>query len=624
MSLKFKLIILILLLGFGSQLMAYEHIKSFHSDITLNSNGDVFVTETIQVVVEHNKIRRGIFRDFPTLYQTALLTKSSVDFELIKVLRNGRNEPHHTEKLSNGVRIYIGNRSGLVERGDQTYTISYRTNRQIAFEENFDRFYWNVTGNDWRFSMNQVTAEVHLPDGVSMSMVNSEAWTGFAGENSAEYSSEVNGNVIVINSTAQLKPYQGLTFSLEIPKGIIVDNSNWLSDFLSDNMMWVLMVLTFLALLMFYLLAWNQVGRDPEPGVIFPAFYPPKDISPAAMRYILDEKTDHKNFTSALINLAVKGYVKMKKINNGYQITKLTHDSKSLKSMSSGEHIIMKWLFGGNKSSIRINKKYDSKIKTAMKRLSDRLKSEYKVKCFKDNKMIGYFGIGVSILVLLFFMMHLNMFNSELVAQMLAPLAITGFALYTILSTVRGSVNGGTVISHGLIMIVFFMSSAREIPLELIIISVVLVLFNGVFIYLLKSPTPFGRELMDKIEGFKLYLSTAEQHRLDIMHPPEMTSELFEEYLPYAMALGVENRWSERFAQHLKASGIDPKDSDYSPNWYSGSHFNLSSSSNGFGAISSGMASTISAASVPPSSSGGSGGGGFSGGGGGGGGGGGW
>ncbi|MGJ8663325.1 MAG: DUF2207 domain-containing protein, partial [Marinicella sp.] len=114
MSLKFKLIILILLLGFGSQLMAYEHIKSFHSDITLNSNGDVFVTETIQVVVEHNKIRRGIFRDFPTLYQTALLTKSSVDFELIKVLRNGRNEPHHTEKLSNGVRIYIGNRSGLV------------------------------------------------------------------------------------------------------------------------------------------------------------------------------------------------------------------------------------------------------------------------------------------------------------------------------------------------------------------------------------------------------------------------------------------------------------------------------------------------------------------------------
>jgi uncharacterized membrane protein len=128
---------------------------------------------------------------------------------------------------------------------------------------------------------------------------------------------------------------------------------------------------------------------------------------------------------------------------------------------------------------------------------------------------------------------------------------------------------------------------------------------------------------MDKIEGFKLYLSTAEQHRLDIMHPPEMTSDLFEEYLPYAMAMGVENQWSERFANHLKASGTDTSSYNYHPNWYSGGQFNLSGSSGGFSDFSRGMATTISAAAVPPSSSS-SGGGGFSGGGGGGGGGGGW
>jgi uncharacterized membrane protein len=605
------------------QAFSYEHIKSFHSDITVATSGDIYVTETIKVQVEHNNIKRGIYRDFPTLYKTALLTKSTVNFEVDSVLRNGNSEPFHTEKLSNGVRVYIGSKSQMVERGEQTYTLSYRTNRQIAFMEDHDRFAWNVTGNDWRFSMNSVTAEVHLPDGVSMAMVKSEAWTDFAGEASADYSSEINGNVIKINSTKALEPYQGMTFSLEIPKGFVVDSSNGLLDFFNDNLLWVLMVITLLSLLMFYLLAWHQVGRDPEPGVIVPTFYPPKDISPAAMRYVLEEKADHKNFTAALINLAVKGYVKLKKISSGYQVTKLDVSGKQVRSLSSGEHIIMSRLLGASRNSIVIDKSYDSKVKTAIKQVSDRLKSEFKAKCFKDNAMLGVFGMGISVLVLVFFMMHMNMFDLGSISGILLPLFFTGFALFMVFKSNRGIISSIAILVHGLFMAIGFGATMGGISKEVVILSVFLVVVNGVFFYLLKSPTPFGRELMDKIEGFKLYLSTAEQHRLDIMHPPEMTSDLFEEYLPYAMAMGVENQWSERFANHLKASGTDTSSYNYHPNWYSGGQFNLSGSSGGFSDFSRGMATTISAAAVPPSSSS-SGGGGFSGGGGGGGGGGGW
>ncbi len=607
----------------ATETYADERIKHFHSEITVKTSGDIFVNETIKVQVEHNNIKRGIYRDFPTLYRTAILTKSTVDFEVIEVLRNGQTEPYHTQNLSNGVRVYIGDRNRMVSRGEQTYQISYRTNRQIAFMDDHDRFAWNVTGNDWRFVMDSVTAEVSLPDGVSMAMVNSEVWTGFAGETSADYSSDVNGNVITINSTRMLHPYQGMTFSLEMPKGHIINDSNWLLDFFSDNIMWVLMVVTLLSLLMFYILAWHQVGRDPEAGVIVPLFYPPKDISPAAMKYILEEKADHKNFTAALINLAVKGYIKLKKYSKGYELTKVPNPEKNLRPMSSGESIIMKRLLK-HRNSVNIDKKYDAKVKTAMKMVNNKIKSEYKDKCFKDNKMLGYFGMGVSVLVLVFLMLHLNFFTSKTIVNLTVPLLFTGFALFAVFKSRKGVVNSIMVFAHGLVMaIVFLAQSGGGLSKEIIIMSVFLVAVNGVFIYLLKSPTPFGRELMDKIEGFKLYLSTAEQHRLDIMHPPEMTPELFEEYLPYAIALGVENQWSQRFANHLRSAGTDTSSSNYSPDWYSGGRFNLSSTSNGFSGITSAMSSTIASASVPPSSSS-SGGGGFSGGGGGGGGGGGW
>jgi uncharacterized membrane protein len=130
---------------------------------------------------------------------------------------------------------------------------------------------------------------------------------------------------------------------------------------------------------------------------------------------------------------------------------------------------------------------------------------------------------------------------------------------------------------------------------------------------------------MDDIDGFKEYLAVAEKDRMNFLNPPERTPELFERFLPYALALGVEQQWAEQFSDILSRSALDPNRDgrDYAPRWYSGRHFK-----NGFtdsvSSLSGGFTSTISAASTAPGSSSGSGGGGSSGGGGGGGGGGGW
>jgi len=129
--------------------------------------------------------------------------------------------------------------------------------------------------------------------------------------------------------------------------------------------------------------------------------------------------------------------------------------------------------------------------------------------------------------------------------------------------------------------------------------------------------------VMDRIAGFERYLSVTEEDRLETLHPPEKTPELFERYLPHAIALGVENRWASRFAGVLAAASAAPGDRGHM-GWYSGSQNPWSNPGMFATAVGASLVSSTAAASTAPGSSSGSGGGGSSGGGGGGGGGGGW
>jgi uncharacterized membrane protein len=142
------------------------------------------------------------------------------------------------------------------------------------------------------------------------------------------------------------------------------------------------------------------------------------------------------------------------------------------------------------------------------------------------------------------------------------------------------------------------------------------------FATIMKRPTIRGRNLLDEILGFKDYLEVAEKDELNLRNPPEKTPELFETYLPFALALGVDQLWAEKFASVLAA--VQQTDgTTYQPRWYNGS-FNTMDLSQTTSQLSSSLNTAISSSVTPPGSSSGGGGGGFSGGGGGGGGGGGW
>jgi uncharacterized membrane protein len=162
------------------------------------------------------------------------------------------------------------------------------------------------------------------------------------------------------------------------------------------------------------------------------------------------------------------------------------------------------------------------------------------------------------------------------------------------------------------------LNSGRWEPILLVALGLPLALSS---LFWINAPTAEGRKVLDHIAGFKQYLSITEKDRLDRMQAPADTLQLFERFLPYAIALGIENRWADRFESQLAAAAAAGQQGFA---WYSGTHNPWTDSSGFVNSLGSSLSSSISSASTAPGSSSGSGGGGSSGGGGGGGGGGGW
>ncbi len=175
LRLGFALAILVLLQPAAS---AEERILGFASEVAIRPDGGLQVDETITVKVEHNRINRGIFRDFPTRYEDHRGTRVVVPFEVVSVHRDGQPENYGVERLANGERVRIGREEQMLSLGVHEYRIVYRTARQLGFFDRHDELYWNVTGNGWPFVIERATARVRLPQPVPADRLSAEAYTG--------------------------------------------------------------------------------------------------------------------------------------------------------------------------------------------------------------------------------------------------------------------------------------------------------------------------------------------------------------------------------------------------------------------------------------------------------------
>jgi uncharacterized membrane protein YgcG len=580
-----------------------DRIQNFASVVDVQADGKLLVTETITIfngdgfvgrdengapVESHNNdIKRGIVRDFPTAYKDSAGYFTNAGFKLKAIFKNGIPEPYATEKVDNGIRIKIGTKDILLPPGTYEYKIEYETDGQLIFHADKDELYWNVNGNGWVFTIDTVSCQVHFPEAASI--IEHACYTGVQGTTEHNCTAMVSGgSTISFKANKKLQPYEGMTIAAAVQKGIISPPGmirNALS-FLRSNYIIPMLCALIILLFGFYYITWYKKGRDPEEGVIYPQFSPPANLSPADCGYIMEQHYGPYLFTAALVDCAVKKKLGIEIAREGLIFKSNVYHFVKPQGTDIVASTANLYGFDVNRLYGESAKKgtYNSKLGGCNDALSLALNDRFLIRKGQQNKVYGLFALN----------------------------------------------KGYTQIGFAIIILAIFLSLQFIIQhpsLRLAVIAgamlVILFIIHNIFFRIMSAYTRQGRDIADHLLGFKMYLETAEKNVYDKLTPPEKTLDLFEKYLPYAIALKVENEWAGKFEDIMQKA----LEQGYAPSYYgfaSGGYHSFSMSDMSQG-ISSGLSNTISSASTPPSSSGGgSGGGGSSGGGGGGGGGGGW
>lgn len=609
-----------------------EEIASYDVYITVNKDASINVSEVINVYVAGKVIKRGLIRTLPTSYVDSYGIGRHSKYVLNDVLVNGKKSPYHIKHDFDTYAIYVGTKSHLLSPGWYTYTFNYTVNDAVNFLKDADELYWNITGNGWKFPIQMATAIITLPEGANIT--HHYAYTGKKGTKGNAYiTNEMAPNKITFTTTAELPPKSGLTVAVAWPKGIVIE-----TDFLTklkyefDANPGVKKV-TQLALvtICYFFIVWLLFGVDPKRGTIIPRFVPPDNVTAAQSRYIMQMGFDMKVLTAAIVSLATKGFITISSDNSDFTIKKI----ETPKNTANGYDGVLLGLLFSEGNTVD--------IKTKNHELVNELKSSLKTHLYKQNNRIYFYSNFIFCLpgiVLFLIAAAVAIFtsdNHEQTGFILAWLSIWSIGVSLLLKQTYCLAKKARAIPSILsfIAVIFMLAFStpfligwfvglfilmQSVSLLCVISLLVIVLFTVTFLTLMKQPTKAGRKLMDEIEGFRLFLSTTDKHRLKDYSPPEITQDLYEKYLPYAIALDVESAWGQQFNAELVAAGQDPV--KYQPAWYSGSRWSGGCAPAAFSAaMASGLSSSLSSTSV---SSSGSSGGGFSGGGGGGGGGGGW
>lgn len=562
---------------------AHERIMHWDSDVTIQEDASLHVVETLKVNCQGNEIRHGIVREFPTDYKDHAGFEYKVRFNLLESTMDGLPIGSRVEKFKNGLRIYLGDRSKAVSVGTHVFRIVYNTKRQLGFFDDHDELYWNVTGLGSNFPIDSVHVTVHMPPNVPNNKIILEGATGIYGEKKYDFRSNISPSGLVEYTTTRgFMPHEGLTIIISWPKGYVIETSLWWYFFI-DNLFFIILLIGFFFLMIFFVYAYRTMRSRVKCGTIIPLFYPPDNVDPGALSYILEMGYSVKSFAANIVHMAVRGLITIDYVHGSFfksasYVLKKRVDSSVAKT--EFEEQFFKYCFNTH-DSCTIDQNSRSCIVSANSALQKIYARLFDVSMFQSQ---GSYGFGGFVIIIV-----------SVVCALLTNLHCYENVWFWVL-----------LASHGILY--------------------------GVALYILPYYTQQGQNFKESIVGFKMFLSVTETERLKIIGtPPTKTPELFEHYLPYAIALNVEEQWSKQFVpvfDSLMKAGVS-----YTPTWYHSSRpfspldlaflsMGLSRSLNE--SMSTQDSNSISSSSNRPGSSSGSGGRGYSGGGGGGGGVGGW
>jgi hypothetical protein len=542
-------------------------VTEFHDNIAIDQAGGARVSE--RLTIEFEGEWHGIHRTIPIEYPGPHGTNYTLLLKVVSVADGTGNELKYDSNTSKGFRdlkIYVPGATDATK----VVQIDYTVKNGIRYFDSYDEFYWNVTGNDWPVPIDHASASVRFPDAAAGSL-RAQSFTGAYGSAGHEATAEVNGADATFETTAPLPMRGGLTIDVYIPKGILKEPGalTRLIWFLRSN---PIIFLPFMTLAVMFLV-WRQWGRDQDPGMsVAPMYEPPRNISPAEAGTLIDDTIHPRDITSTLVDLAVRGYLRIEEkdekgllFHHKDYLFHLLKPREQWKDLAPHEQVMLENIYAGGGTETRLSA-LKNHFYTALPIIRTDIMSSLRKKgmYLLDPESANGYSIVAAIVILI-------------------PFALAQFT---------GRAN--------------FFSSISSLIVAVLISAVIWWLFARQ----MTAKTIQGGRTRVEILGFQEFMNRVEADRLKRMPP-----DTFEKFLPYAMALGVEHSWAQKFAGIIQ----NPPSWYVSPTPYVMGGFNPMLFTNSMHSMSSDMHQVF--VSAPRSSSsrsgwsGGGGGGGFSGGG---------
>jgi len=487
-------------------------VSDFQDHIVVSQDGSALVTERITLIFEGEF--HGIHRTIPIEYPGPNGTNYELFLSVTSITDGSGGKLKYESSTSGGARslkIYIPD----AVDASRTVEITYRVRNGTRFFNDQDEFYWNVTGNDWPVPIDHASATVRFPLFAAGSL-RAQAFSGVYGSKQRDASSKVDGAQAQFETTSPLPMRGGLTIDVYLPKEILKEPSAltrvfW---FLGGNPVVFLPLVTFVGMFA----VWWYKGRDPDPGMsVAPMYEPPSGISPAEAGTLLDDSIHPRDITSTIVDLAVRGYLKIEETaekvviftHKDYVFHLLKPREQWEADLAPHERVMLENIFAGG-SDTRLSS-LKNRFYTAVPVIREDIMSALKKKgmYLLDPQSANGYSVGAAVAIL-------------------APLAILQYL---------GWAN--------------FFNSA----LLLLVCLPVAAMIWWLFARVMTAKTIKGGQVRVAVLGFQEFMNRVDGERLKIMPPTT-----FEKFLPYAMALGVEHHWAQAFAGIVK----DP------PQWYVG------------------------------------------------------
>jgi uncharacterized membrane protein YgcG len=489
-----------------------EEIKSYTADLSLNKSGELNVTEDI-VIDFKGQHKHGLLRFIPVTYNRGAGVYV-LNLKLLEVTDSeGGKIQYAAEKLGPDFKIKIGSPDVLVT-GVQSYRIKYVVRKAVNFFSGAPELYWNVNGTRWPFPIDKLLVRFHPPYGVNLKDIKYEDFVGAKGSHQTSPIKIENGSEIVATAS-KLGPGENLSVVFGLPVGSVTQPTA-LDEFLLFVGDWLgLFVWPAVAGFVLFIY-WTMYGRDQQPvSATSVEWTPPADLTPAEVGTLIDESCDAPDMLSTLIDLASRGYLKIKAYpasgflalgQKNYEFTKTT-PTKVDQPLKEHENIFLSFLFPGN-----------MEIST----LSE-LKGTFGFSLVSMKQAIWNELAQKSLFVR-------NPEEDRTIFYVLAILLIGGGFCIALFGDPVNRANGFGVIVSGVITAL----SARAMP----------------------ARTAQGSQALARCKAFQRFVNTAEKRRIALLAKDDPT--IFGRLLPYAMVLGAADKWAEAFKDLL----VQP------PDWY--------------------------------------------------------